>query len=333
MIIFNLKRLPAFALVAVMLSLTACGAPVFSAVASPSPSAVASATAIRLATPERTVAIPNFRHVFNIMMENKEYDDIIGSSSAPYLNQLARTYGLATHYYAVQHPSLPNYLSLISGSNQGINDDCPTCTVDAPNLVDQLEAAQKTWKAYLEDLPSPCFNGPAAPTGILFLTDGYVRRHNPFMYFADIQHNPARCQRTVPLSDFSEDLKANRLPNFVWISPNLNHDMHNGSIKEGDRWLAAFVPTILQSEAWKEQGALFIVWDEGTTNQGCCGVPGGGHVPALVIASDGKAGYRSPIEYTHYSLLKTIEAAWHLPYLGHAGDPMNHVMSDLFSGN
>src|SRR5579883_1848519 len=105
---------------------------------------------------------PSFRHVFVIVMENKEYDDIIGSPNAPYLNHLAATYGLATEYFANYHPSLPNYLELISGANQGITDDCGTCSVDAPNLVDQLEAHGKTWRAYMEDLPSPCFNGPSA---------------------------------------------------------------------------------------------------------------------------------------------------------------------------
>ncbi|HVB97271.1 MAG TPA: alkaline phosphatase family protein [Chloroflexota bacterium] len=320
--------------VAAVLALSSCRGPELSApVASTAEATPGTPSKEPAAFPSPTT-LPNFSHIFIIVMENKEYGDIIGSPSAPYLNQLAKTYGLATRYYGVQHPSLPNYLALISGSNQGINDDCPNCTVDAPNLVDQLDVAHKTWKAYFQSLPSPCFNGSQAPPLIpLILSDGYVRRHNPFMYFADIQNNPARCARTVPLTQFSTDLQANNLPDFVWITPNLRYDMHNGTVGEGDQWLSTFVPTILGSQAWTNGGVLFIVWDEGTSNAGCCGVPGGGHVPALVIASAGKRAYVSPIGYTHYSLLKTIESAWGLPYLGHAGDPATQPMADFFAGH
>ena len=114
---------------------------------------------------------------------------MIGSSSAPYVNSLARRYGLMTQSYAIRHPSLPNYLALTSGSTQGIGSDCTDCGVSATNIVDQLEGAGISWKAYLEDVPSPCFLGAQA--------GGYAKKHNPFAYYADIVRSPARCGRLI----------------------------------------------------------------------------------------------------------------------------------------
>jgi hypothetical protein len=282
--------------------------------------------------PSGRPVVPNFSHVFIIVMENKEYNQIIGSPQAPYLNQLARTYAVAGRYYGIRHPSLPNYLALISGSTQGMTWDCPDCSFDAPNLVDQLTAHRRTWTAYLEGLPEPCYNGPFAGSLLDYVRGlGYVRRHNPFMYFNDIADNPARCQDVVPFSRFAADLSQNRVSDFVWITPDLSHDMHTGTIQQGDSWLAITVPKILQSAAWREGGVLFITWDEGTTDATCCGDAAGGRVPTLVISAEGKRDYVSPVPYTHYSLLRTVEAAWQLGYLGHAADPGSRPLADFFA--
>jgi len=275
--------------------------------------------------------VPSVGHIFVIVMENREYDQVIGSADAPYLNQLANTYGLATRYYAIRHPSLPNYLALTSGSTHGVTDDCATCTVNSINLVDQLEAHRKTWAAYMEDLPNPCFNGASAGGPLALIgRGGYVRRHDPFMYYDNVRESSERCHRVVSLSQLTDDLANNRVPNFAWITPNLQHDMHSSDTRAGDDWLASFVPTILGSSAWKDGGVLFITWDEGTTDAGCCDVAAGGHVPTLVIAANGKRGYRSGVPYNHYSLLRTIEDLWGLDHLGHAADPATKPMSDFF---
>lgn len=276
-------------------------------------------------------AIPNFGHVFIIVMENKEYGEIIGSDDAPYINNLARTYALATRYYAIRHPSLPNYLALVSGSTQGMTSDCSDCSFKAPNLADQLEAHQRSWGADMEDMPEPCYNGAYAGGPLAFLgVASYARKHNPWMYFEDITSDPARCGRVVPFTQLATDLAAGKLPDFVWITPNLKHDMHNGTVADGDGWLATTVPPLLASPAWRDNGVLFIVWDEGTSDAGCCGNAAGGHTPAIVVAADGKRGYQSPFPYSHYSLLRTIEDAWQLGYLDHAADPGTQAMSDFF---
>ena len=265
---------------------------------------------------------PPVSHIVLIMLENRDYDAIIGSPDAPYLNQLAAQFALADAYYGVRHPSLPNYLALLGGDTFGIHSDCTRCLVDAPNLVDALEAAGKTWKSYQEDLPTPCFLGASAGR--------YVLKHNPFLYFRDIREDPGRCQQVVPLAQFADDLQAGTLPDFAWISPNLRHDMHDGSVAEGDQWLAGFVPPILTSDAWRQDGLLLVTWDEGDSDAGCCGLAGGGHVPLLLVSPQGRPAYHSPLPATHYSLLRTIEELWGLDHVGHSGDPGVQPLLDVF---
>src|SRR5262249_46120433 len=275
--------------------------------------------------------IPTFEHVFVIVMENKDYDDVLGSADAPFENQLAHAYATADRYYGGAHPSLPNYLALTSGSTQGMPYDCEDCSFDVPNLVDQREAHQKTWVAYEEDMPRPCFNGTAAQSVVQRVEgSGYVRRHDPLMYYVDVATNTERCQHVVPLTGLVDDLQAGRVPDFVWITPNLRRDTHNASVAMGDAWLQSTVRPILDSAAWKNGGVLFITWDEGNTDERCCGNAAGGHVPMLVVAAAGKRDYHSSIPYSHYSLLRTIEDAWQLGHLGHAGDLQTLPMADFF---
>jgi phospholipase C len=185
--------------------------------------------------------------------------------------------------------------------------------------VDRLEEAGKSWKAYMEDMPSPCFTESSSGK--------YAQRHNPFIYYDDIRTNPDRCNKIVPFTDFSLDLQTNTLPDYVWITPNLCHDGHDCSIAASDIWLQTLVPQILASDAWKQNGVLFITYDEGSTNDGF-GNTQGGHIATLVISPLSKPGYQSATQYSHYSLLYTIEAAWGLLPLKNDADAT--VMSDLF---
>ena len=245
-------------------------------------------------------------------MENEEASSIIGNGAAPYINSLANGEGLATSYFAISHPSLPNYLALTAGSTFGIASDCTTCFVNSTNLADQIEASGRSWKAYMESMPASCYVGDAYP---------YMQKHNPFIYYDDIRTNAGRCNNDiVPFSQFSSDLAANTLPNFSWITPNMCNDMHDCSIATGDGWLASVVPGILGSSAFQNGGVLLITWDEGSTSAGCCGNAAGGQVATLVIAPNVVAGLRSTINETHYSLLRTIEDAWSLSALGQAAN-------------
>ena len=264
--------------------------------------------------------ITALKHIFVIVLENHTYSDIIGSSATPYINSLANRYALANNYQAVLHPSLPNYLALTSGSNNGITSDCnpPSagCILNVKSIADEIESSGRTWKEYAESMPSPCY---------MYNSGEYATKHNPFVYYRDIVDNPTRCNaHVVPFSGLNSDLGSIKTtPNFAFITPNLCNDMHDCSIATGDSWLSANVPRILNSEAFtKEPSALFIVWDEGTEADN--------HVVAIITGSSVKSGYVSNSSYTHYSLLHTVEAAWGLKPLT-SNDANAPVLSEFFN--
>jgi phosphatidylinositol-3-phosphatase len=273
--------------------------------------------------PPPPAAVPAFSHVFVIVLENHEYGSVIGSPAAPYINSLAATYGLATNYYGVSHPSLPNYLALTAGSTFGIASDCTTCYVSATNLADQVEVSGRSWKAYMEDMPAPCYMGA--------FSGNYAMKHDPFMYYTDIRNNPARCAaHVVPFTQFGADMTSGQVPNFVWITPNLCNDTHDCGVATGDAWLHSVVPSITGSAAFRNGGVLFITWDEGSTSAGCCADAWGGHVATLVISPRAISGYRSGSPENHYGLLRTIEDGFRLGHLGAAAWSSNVPMREYF---
>jgi phosphatidylinositol-3-phosphatase len=233
-----------------------------------------------------------------VVMENKEYDEVIGSRSAPFINGLARRYALARGMYAATHPSLPNYLALTGGSTFGIDSDCTGCNINAgSNLPTQLSAARLSWKAYMEDLPHPCFTGAGA--------GGYAKKHDPFIYYDDVRDSPRLCARIVPLTQLASDERSSRLPAFIWITPNLCHDMHDCAVSTGDRFLSSLVPPLLR--ALGPGGLVFLTWDEGSSNAGCCRLASGGHVATIVAGPGARRSSQLATPTDHYSLLQTIE--------------------------
>jgi hypothetical protein len=286
-----------------------------------SPRATASITSPPASATAHASALPNFTHIFIVVMENKEAESVIGNSQAPYINSLAHQYSMAANYFGVSHPSLPNYLELLGGSTFGITSDCTNCFVNATNLVDQLEAARKSWKAYMEDMPSPCYVGS---------TNSYAQKHNPFVYFDDIRNDAARCKNIIPLSSLSSDLAHGNLADFIWVTPNLCHDMHDCSVSTGDQWLKGFLPQIFHAPGW-ENSVLFLLWDEGGSTAGCCQIANGGHIPMLLISPLSKPEFASSINYDHASVLLTIEEAWGLERLRDAACSCTAAMTDFFS--
>jgi acid phosphatase len=248
------------------------------------------------------LAVPDFSHIYVIVMENHEYGSIVGSAKAPYINALIRHNGLSTNYTAVAHPSEPNYLALWAGSTFGILDD-GIHNLSARNLADQLAAHGKTWHVYAQDVPRTCSTVSAAYGGVDLVgaAGWYVRKHEPAISFTDISLKPARCARITRLSTFSPTAA-----NFELIVPNMTNDMHDGSIAQGDAFLKAFVPRITASLAFRTS-LLVITWDEGSTSLG-----GGGRVATLVISPRTSPGTRSARAHNHYSLLRTIQNAWGL---------------------
>jgi hypothetical protein len=263
-----------------------------------------------------------FSHIFIIVMENEAAAAIFGAVGAPYINGIGARFAEALDYYAVSHPSLPNYLALTEGTPNPLDGtDCsvgPSCHVAGShtNVVDEIEASGRTWVAYMESMPAPCT-----------ITDAgeYAVRHDPFVYFDDIRDGAgSRCARHVlpyDASEFDAQLAAGSVPDYVWITPNLCNDGHDACggdpVRHTDQWLAQNIPPILASPAFQQNGVLFVVWDEGTTNDACCGQGGGGGLVALFAISPlARSGLRSTQQANHYSLLRTIEIAWRLGQLG-----------------
>ncbi len=249
-----------------------------------------------------SVPLPRFRHVLVVVFENRERSDVAGSPDAPTFRALARRYATLTRYDAVTHPSLPNYLALVSGSTHGITSDCTDCIVTARNLADTLEASGRTWKTYAEGLPSPGFVGASAGR--------YAKKHDPFLYFRDVLASNARRERVVPFAQLGRDLARGWLPDFALVVPDLCHDMHDCSVATGDAWLRAEIVPLLRKPALAGS-VVFVVFDEGSSDAG-----GGGNVEALALGSTVRPGAVFARPTNHYGLLRTIEDAWGLPRLG-----------------
>ena len=248
-----------------------------------------------------------FGTIFTILLENHDYDQVVGSADTPYINSLIGKYGLATSYQdSMLHPSLPNYLYLITGAKQypGILDLDPSGNgvfpKDADNLGNQLELAGIHWRSYQEDMGIPCnLDG----NGL------YEPKHDPFLYFTDIQKNVALCEKTnVDYSLFPADL-AGGTYQYMWITPNMTNNGHNPSgdpsaaVKQSDLWLSKEVPKILASAAYQDNGVLFITWDEGTGTFGTTD-----HVAMIVISPKLKsAGMKVATPLSHAGYLRTIE--------------------------
>lgn len=311
-------------------------------------------------------------HAYVIMLENHSQQGVIGDPNAPYMTQLAATYGNATNYYGVTHPSEPNYVASIAGDNYWTNNDNPANRFDHTNLVDSLESAHMTWGAYMEALPTDDKTADYWPSSSNPL---YASKHNPFVLFNDIRNNPQRMANVKSYTSLGSDLNTGRTPNFVYIVPDQCNDMHGGvytavpghpetpcaygstnddpadaSLKQkADAFVKSTVATIMNSKAWTRNSAIFVVADEGDYNSnavnggwdspaGCCdspvlpagapdvsaawpgGVYGGGKVPAIVITGGKPHHVVSDVAYNHYSLLRTLEDAWHLPELGYTSD-------------
>ncbi|MGB9112575.1 MAG: alkaline phosphatase family protein [Acidimicrobiales bacterium] len=261
--------------------------------------------------------IPTFHHVFVVVMENLGYRSVLAT---PGFASLAHRYALATNYYAVAHPSLPNYLALTSGSTWRIDSDCVECFVKAPNLAEELHAARISFSAYMEGIPTPCF---LADYG----GNDYASKHDPFRYYDDVRASSSLCDAIRPESELPGLLAgpASAVPRFVWVTPDLCHDGHDCSPEVAATWLEGFVNGVTKSAAWKHDGVLFVTWDESDGSDATVAPPdrvvsccGGGQVATLVIAPKLRAGLRVGVAYSHYSLLATIEDAFRLRLLQNA---------------
>jgi len=233
-------------------------------------------------------------------MENRSYGQALAGQ---YTARLAHDYAVATNYNGVSHPSLPNYLAMTSGSTWGITDD-GFHPLPAGGLGKQLTDAGVSWRAYMEGMNNGCFRSGYP----------YALKHNPFAYYG------ATCPaNVVPFTGFAHDMTQPDVPRFVWITPGLCNDGHDCTTAVADAYLSRTVPQILATTAWRQNGVLFVTWDEGED--------AANSVLTLVIEPDRQA-LSSAVAYNHYSLLAAIEDRLGVGRLGSAAkaSPMPDLM-------
>lgn len=247
--------------------------------------------------PKQTEAQAVGGPVIVIMMENHERSSIEGSADADYLKSFENGGISFTHYYAVTHPSLPNYLAVSSGSTQGKSgsDSVTAGAITSHNLWSQLQGHGVSWNVYQESMPSACYKGGNSGQ--------YVIRHNPAIVYANVANRPKKCNKVVPYTAFD----VNTLPAVSFITPNICNDMHDCSIATGDNWLQARVPAMLAAGA-----TVVITFDEGGTSTN-----GGGNV-YCAVDGPGISGRTDTATYNHYSLLAALEKRAGVSKLGAA---------------
>jgi hypothetical protein len=257
-----------------------------------------------------------FDHLVVILMENRSYSQVYGT--APFMTQLADANVNLTNYQYVDHPSEPNYLAIASGQtfNPPAGDDAYHI-FNAWNVVDRLEAGGLTWRAYSE-----------SATGSCDIWNPDIR-HVPFLFFADVVYDPRRCAQVVSTNPYSDDellgeLNSGNASNFIWLTPNDAHNMHDTDIGTGDAYLANLVPQILGSFTFlTRRAALFIVFDEGG------GYPGYDPIYAVWAGPAVNQWQVSGTPHSHYSILATLEANWGLPPITYA-DATAPPMTEVF---
>jgi len=267
-------------------------------------------------------SLPKPDHIVIVIEENHTFGEIIGKSKAPYINSLVEEGALLTKFYALHHPSQPNYFVLFSGDRQEVLNDA--CDENSPlktnqSLGGQLIMSGRTFVGYAENLPEVgskrCHAGK------------YERKHAPWISFADVPPSASR-----PFSDFPTDF--DKLPTLALVIPNMDNDMHDGLFgtrrKRGDRWLRE---NLNKYKEWaKTHNSLLIVtWDEDDKLKWFAGEttkPPANHIAAIFVGEVVRAGVTSDKQYTHLDLLRTLQEMYGLTPL--AGSQSASVISDIW---
>lgn len=277
----------------------------------------------------------HIKTVWVIVMENQNWSSIKGNKSAPYMNQtLLPIASHAEQYFNPpnNHPSLPNYIWIEAGTNFGVLDDRPpladsqSSTQHLVTLLKNAPGGGVSWRAYEENI-----TGKDCPLSDKY---PYAVRHDPFVYFDDVTDKKnigsAYCiEHLRPFDELAKDLANNSVAQYNFITPNVCNDMHDScapvynKIAQGDAWLAKYLPKILNSQAYRDGGAVFITWDEANIGDGPIGM--------IVLSPFAKGnGYSNSVHYDHGALLRSLEKIFGVtPYLGNAANQSD--LKDLFS--
>jgi hypothetical protein len=241
--------------------------------------------------------VPRLAHVMTVIFENEDAEPTMAQ---PFFAKLAQEGVNFVDFHAETHPSQPNYLALTSGSMQGIDSD-KTVDVDAKNIVDLLEAKGKTWKVYAEDYPGHCFTGTKKGR--------YVRKHNPFISYTNINTDAQRCAKIVDASELNADIAAGTLPDYAFYVPNMDNDAHDTDLAYANAWYAKTFGPLLQNPRFTKGLLLITTFDESS-------LTGGNVIYTSFYGEMVKPGVEYKDYADHYSILRTIEAGLGLADLG-----------------
>jgi hypothetical protein len=248
--------------------------------------------------------VPSVGHVFVVVLENT--DEAV-AEELPFFRRLAGAGALLENYHGLAHPSQPNYIAMMAGSAYGITDDTAV-TIDVPHLGDLLERRGLTWKTYAENYPGDCFTGVISGTQA---SGAYVRRHNPFIEFQNVQDDIARCtSHIVNAGELDADIASGSLPNFSFYIPNDQHNGHDSSAAAADAWLEQRFGSLINDPRFMNDMLFVVTYDESSTNANLSAVS------AVIVGPAVRVGVESITWYDHYNLLRTIEATFGLPTLG-----------------
>jgi len=238
---------------------------------------------------------PYYKKVFIVVLENEDEQSALAQ---PFLSQLANSGALPSQYNGISHPSEPNYLALTLGSDWGIHDDFRH-TINATHLGDLLDAKGYSWRSYAEDYPGHC--------DLRGQVGNYVRKHEPFLSYADLQASPSQCAHVVNAAALDVDIKDGTVPAFSLYIPNNRNNGHDTGVKFADRWLADKFGALLTDQRFSKDMLFVVVFDEADH---------GNHVYAILHGDAVRPGSESGVSYNHYSLLRTIEDGLGLGSLG-----------------
>ena len=261
--------------------------------------------------PSPTSAVPEVDHVFLVVLENHGFAQVIGSSAMPYLNSLATQHSLATNYFSNTHPSIGNYFMLTAGQLE-TNDDAFTGVVTDDNVVRALSVAGKTWKAYVQSLPSQGYLGSDVYP--------YFKHHNPFAYFSDVVKSNIEAQNIVPFAALQTDLASGTVPSLVYLLPDAENDAHDcpsgGSacadtdkLSAADSWLRSNLDPLINNPALANS-VFVIVFDEALDSDTS---HGGGRIPVVIAGAHVKAGFQAETLYQHQSVLRLMMDLLRIP--------------------
>lgn len=286
-------------------------------------------------SPAAFASYPEIDHVFVFVFENKGLREIVGSPDAPFINRLSARHVLFTDYHAMAHPSLPNYVALISGRTGTTYSDDPKLRYSFPTVVEAMVRAGVSVRGYFQAMPSPGFLGAEYPAERPL----YVLKHNPFFLFGRMRDDHDWQRRIVPIERLSDDLRSGHVARFSFVIGDLCHDMHGGVacpdnskaalIRAGDRFLETWVEKIRMSGIWNGRNVIFITWDEGRytfvqrvksaikKKRGW-----GGRVPFLAVKSFSDGPARVTDYEDHRTFVDTLGALFKANYPGEPSHPV-----------